>query len=52
MSNKRFDIFGDIHGHAAKLEELLLELGYESHGGHFQHKDPSRMAIFVGDFID
>jgi len=27
------DLIGDIHGHADKLEELLLRLGYAKHKG-------------------
>lgn len=44
------DIIGDIHGHADRLEALLLELGYRHRGGAWRH--PTRTAIFVGDFID
>ena len=48
---KNYDIIGDIHGHASKLEELLSSLGYQiSEDGYYQHI--SRTAIFVGDFID
>lgn len=45
-----YDIVGDIHGHAGKLRGLLAKLGYSERGGSWRH--PSRMAIFVGDFID
>ena len=48
---KSYDIIGDIHGHADKLEALLNTMGYvpESHG----YKAPvGRQAVFVGDFID
>ena len=45
-----YDIIGDIHGQADKLEALLGKMGYASRGGTFRH--PGRMAIFVGDFID
>ena len=44
------DIIGDIHGHADKLIELLLMLGYEKKDGSFAH--PSRKILFVGDYID
>lgn len=47
---QRFDIIGDIHGHADTLRALLDQLGYRKHDGVFQH--PTRQAIFVGDFID
>lgn len=47
----RYDIIGDIHGHAdALLEALLTDLGYSNKGGAWRH--PARQALFVGDFID
>lgn len=45
-----YDIIGDIHGQADKLHALLKKLGYRDQNGAYRH--PSRMAIFVGDFID
>jgi hypothetical protein len=45
-----YDIVGDIHGHADKLEALLGKLGYALRHGAWRH--PNRTAIFVGDFID
>lgn len=51
-----YDIIGDIHGCASKLEELLKKLGYSSYetgsdkNVFYTHKQ--RKAIFVGDFID
>lgn len=45
-----YDIIGDIHGQADKLEALLRKLGYEQRAGAWRH--PERQAIFVGDFID
>lgn len=45
-----YDIIGDIHGHADRLEALLSKLGYEHRRGAWRH--PSRTVIFVGDFID
>ncbi len=45
-----YDIIGDIHGYAGKLEALLCKLGYHNTGGTWRH--PKRQAIFVGDFID
>ncbi|WP_237058350.1 metallophosphoesterase [Microbulbifer sediminum] len=45
-----YDIIGDIHGHAAELERLLLHLGYRETGSGFCH--PGRKVIFLGDFID
>ena len=44
------DLIGDIHGHADKLEELLLKLGYKKNKGTYSH--PERKALFVGDYID
>ena len=46
----QYDIVGDIHGQADKLEALLKAMGYQHKGGAYRH--PSRTAIFVGDFID
>ena len=48
--NDKYDIVGDIHGHAAKLQGLLRRLGYEERDGIYRHA--SRQIIFVGDFID
>jgi hypothetical protein len=45
-----YDIIGDIHGQADKLEALLRTLGYRDSAGAWRH--PERQAIFVGDFID
>ena len=45
-----YDIIGDIHGHADRLEALLVKLGYAHRGGAWRHD--SRTALFVGDFID
>ena len=44
------DLIGDIHGHADKLEELLLKLGYVKSNGIYSH--PYRKVLFVGDYID
>lgn len=44
------DFIGDIHGHADKLEELLLKLGYTLKNGAYWH--PERKVLFVGDYID
>lgn len=44
------DLIGDIHGHADKLEELLLKLGYAKKNGTYSH--PDRKVLFVGDYID
>lgn len=45
-----YDIIGDVHGSAAKLEGLLVALGYRELRGAFAH--PERQAIFVGDLVD
>lgn len=45
-----FDIIGDIHGHATRLEALLKKLGYDKVNGCFRH--PERKVLFVGDYID
>ena len=45
-----YDIIGDVHGHADKLEGLLRKMDYELIDGTWQH--PERKAIFVGDLID
>lgn len=44
------DLIGDIHGHADKLEALLLKLGYTLKNGNYAH--PERKVVFVGDYID
>lgn len=48
--NHPFDIIGDIHGQADKLEALLRTLGYREAAGAWRHSE--RQVIFVGDFID
>lgn len=45
----RYDIIGDIHGHASELECLLAKLGYPADGT--SHPQRNRL-IFLGDFID
>lgn len=49
-----FDVIGDVHGCADKLEELLRDLGYEEIDGAYRHTGPGgeRRAVFVGDLID
>lgn len=44
------DLIGDIHGHADKLEALLIKLGYTLKNGSYAH--PERKVLFVGDYID
>lgn len=45
-----YDIIGDIHGCAEKLETLLSRLGYLKQDGVWKHSD--RLAVFLGDYID
>lgn len=49
--NQAYDIIGDIHGHAAELEAMLIQLGYNEGSGHFSHP-MGRKVIFLGDYID
>lgn len=44
------DLIGDIHGHADKLEALLVKLGYSKMHNYYTH--PTRKVLFVGDYID
>jgi predicted MPP superfamily phosphohydrolase len=46
----KFDIVGDLHGHADALRRLLRAIGYREAQGVFRH--PERRMIFVGDFVD
>lgn len=50
MISGKYDVVGDIHGHAEVLCRLLREMGYRDNGDVFRH--PDRRVIFVGDFID
>jgi len=45
-----FDIIGDVHGCADKLEGLLKKLDFSESGGVYHHSN--RTAVFVGDLID
>lgn len=45
-----YDVIGDIHGQAARLEALLAALDYVKRDGTWTH--PTRIAVFVGDFVD
>ena len=45
-----YDIIGDVHGHADKLEGLLRKMDYKFIDGTWQHIE--RQVIFVGDLID
>jgi len=46
----KYDIIGDIHGHAAELKQLLGKLGNENKNGCYRHPE-GRQVIFLGDFI-
>tara|TARA_R110002049_G_scaffold182485_2_gene350315 strand:+ start:47107 stop:48057 length:951 start_codon:yes stop_codon:yes gene_type:complete len=46
----RYDIIGDIHGHANELKNLLKSLGYQRCGQSYRQRD--RKVVFVGDFVD
>lgn len=56
-----FDFIGDVHGCCDELEELLVQLGYESQpieesgpgwsSIHYAHP-AGRKAVFVGDLVD
>ncbi len=45
-----YDIIGDVHGSADKLEGLLRVLGYEEVDG--AYRLDGHQAVFVGDLID
>lgn len=45
-----YDIIGDTHGHATRLEALLTKLGYSKKADAWQH--PERKALLLGDLID
>lgn len=44
------DFIGDLHGHATRLDELLIRLEYEWIDGIPRHRN--RTAIFLGDYVD
>ncbi|MCP4628726.1 MAG: hypothetical protein GY850_35250 [bacterium] len=48
----KFDIIGDIHGHADELSELLGILGCHKASPCHKHHETVRNAIFVRDLID
>ena len=54
MRNPGYDLIGDIHGHYAKLVNLLETLGYERREGetHGWFHPEGRRVIFLGDYID
>jgi uncharacterized protein with von Willebrand factor type A (vWA) domain len=50
MKHQPYDLIGDIHGHHAKLLNLLQHLGYARHGSTFRHP-AGRKVIFLGDAL-
>jgi len=46
-----YDVIGDIHGQAAKLEALLRLMGYAEQSGLWV-PPAGRQAVFLGDLID
>ena len=46
------DIIPDIHGQADKLRLALQNLGWRRNGTTWQHPEPNRQIVFLGDFID
>jgi hypothetical protein len=50
LPDQKYDIVGDIHGHADPLRRLLGKLEYTENDGAYRHSD--RTMLFVGDFID
>jgi hypothetical protein len=48
--HRKYDVIGDIHGHAEALCRLLREMGYREGEPVFRH--PNRQVIVVGDFVD
>src|SRR5664280_345440 len=49
-----YDVIGDVHGCADKLEGLLGALGYEERKGAYRYPTPGegRQVVFVGDLVD
>lgn len=47
-----YDVIGDIHGQARKLEALLTNLGYSFDPQRHCWAHPTRRVLFVGDFVD
>ena len=47
----RYDLIGDIHGHADKLEALLQHMGYVPQGRGYRAPQ-GHQAVFLGDLID
>jgi hypothetical protein len=45
-----YDVIGDIHGYAERLEELLQLMDYVKRDGTWMHAELK--AVFVGDYVD
>ena len=48
---QKYNIIGDIHGHAQELKKLLKSLGYRENENGFHHP-MNHQALFVGDLIN
>lgn len=46
-----YDVIGDVHGQADKLEGLLKQLGYHDNGRYYEPPN-NHHALFIGDLID
>lgn len=46
-----FDVIGDVHGQADKLESLLTRMGYVATGSSYRAPQ-GQQAVFLGDLID
>lgn len=51
MTHTAYDVIGDIHGQALKLQALLRSMGYIA-TGHGYRAPAGRQAMFLGDLID
>lgn len=51
MAVEGYDIVGDVHGHADKLEGLLRKMGYSSRRRGYR-PPLGRQLVFLGDLID
>jgi len=51
VSPDGYDVIGDVHGNAPRLDALLRKLGYDDATGVFRHPR-GRRVVFVGDLID
>jgi len=49
-THPHYDVIADIHGMSDMLSRLLAAMGYVETDGVWRH--PTRIAVFVGDFVD